>query len=212
MVLQHVTERTGFVVVVGTSGNARLFRHGNLHVIDVIAVPERLDERVGEAEHQEILDRFLAQIMINPVNLFLVEGVVQQPVQLPGAVDVFAEGLFHHDPMQTAWPVQSGLLEPLDDLPEIGRFERQIERCVGAALVGAEPVAQDLIDGRIMQVARDIGETCRETPIDAGVELFARAPPDAFLQMLEPIGLTPRPPPQGDDRHASRQVPPTSRR
>ena len=46
---------------------------GDLHMVDVIAVPDRLEHAVGEAQHQDVLHRLLAEIMIDPVDLLLVD-------------------------------------------------------------------------------------------------------------------------------------------
>jgi len=49
-------------------------------MIDIAAIPDRLEDRVGEAEEQDILGGFLAQVMVNPVHLLLVKGGVDDGV------------------------------------------------------------------------------------------------------------------------------------
>ena len=49
-----------------------LFADGDLDVIDGLAVPEPLEDRVGEPEHQDVLHRLLAQVMVNAEDLLLV--------------------------------------------------------------------------------------------------------------------------------------------
>ena len=46
---------------------------GDLHVIDVAPVPDRLEHAVAEAEHEQVLDGFLAEIVIDAIDLVLVE-------------------------------------------------------------------------------------------------------------------------------------------
>jgi hypothetical protein len=46
----------------------------------VVAVPERLQERVHEPEEDEVLDRPLAEIMIDAEDRALIEGRDQDPV------------------------------------------------------------------------------------------------------------------------------------
>ena len=53
MVLDDVADRAGLVVEAPAPLHAELLRHGDLHALDVVAVPDRLEERVGEAEHQQ---------------------------------------------------------------------------------------------------------------------------------------------------------------
>ena len=45
----------------------------DLHVVDVAAVPDRLEDAVGEAEDEDVLDRLLAQVVVDAVDLVLVE-------------------------------------------------------------------------------------------------------------------------------------------
>jgi hypothetical protein len=45
-------------------------------VVDVVAVPERLEDGVGEAEDQQVLHRLLAQVVVDAVDLLLVEDFV----------------------------------------------------------------------------------------------------------------------------------------
>jgi len=40
-----------------------------LHVADVVAVPDRLEQAVGEAEGQDVVDRLFAQEVVDPEDL-----------------------------------------------------------------------------------------------------------------------------------------------
>ena len=40
-------------------------RYGDLDVIDMIPVPQRFEHAVGEAEHQDVLNRLLSEIMVD---------------------------------------------------------------------------------------------------------------------------------------------------
>ena len=44
---------------------------GDLHVVDVVAVPQRLEDAVGKAQHHDVLDRLLAEEMVHPIDLRL---------------------------------------------------------------------------------------------------------------------------------------------
>ena len=81
MVLEHVPHDARFLVVLAPLLDADALRGGDLHVVHVLAVPERLEDRVGEPEHQEVLDRLLAQVVIDAVHLVLGEGATDARVQ-----------------------------------------------------------------------------------------------------------------------------------
>ena len=98
MILDHVAQRARPLVVVGAALDADGLRGGDLHVIDVAAVPDRLEHAVGEAEHQQVLDGFLSEIVIDAEDLRFVEMGVEQPVQRAGAVEIGAERLLDDDP------------------------------------------------------------------------------------------------------------------
>jgi hypothetical protein len=42
-------------------------------VVDVLAVPHRLEDAVGEAEDEKVLDGLLAEVVVDAVDLRLVE-------------------------------------------------------------------------------------------------------------------------------------------
>jgi hypothetical protein len=50
---------------------AEIFREYELHVPDVVPRPQRLEDEVGEAEDGEILNQFLAQVMVDPAGRLL---------------------------------------------------------------------------------------------------------------------------------------------
>ena len=64
----------------------------------MIAVPERLEDRVVEAEAQQVLHRLLAEIVIDPVELVFPDRSVQRGVEGARARQIVTEGLLDHDP------------------------------------------------------------------------------------------------------------------
>ncbi len=77
MVRHHVAQRAGRVVEAAAVTDTELLIHGDLDVVDVITIPDRLEHAVGEAHHQDVLDGFLAEIMVDPVDLVLVDEFQQ---------------------------------------------------------------------------------------------------------------------------------------
>ena len=69
MVLHHVTQSTGVVVVTGPFFNPELFGQGYLYVVDVTVVPKGFNDRVPKAQGLDVLDHFLTQVVVNPEDL-----------------------------------------------------------------------------------------------------------------------------------------------
>ena len=65
MILDHVSHCACFFIVAAAAFDAERLGDGDLHVIDVRAVPQRLQQNVGEAQRHEILHRFLAEIVVD---------------------------------------------------------------------------------------------------------------------------------------------------
>ena len=93
----HVAERAGRLVEGGTRAEAQRLGHIDLHMVDEVPVPDRLEQAIGEAERQDVLRRFLAQEMIYPENLLLGEDFMQLRIQRYGAGEIGAERLLHDD-------------------------------------------------------------------------------------------------------------------
>jgi hypothetical protein len=70
---EHVQDRAGGVVELRPVADTERLGHVDLHRLDVLAVPVRGGRPVSEAEHMQILGRFLAQEMVDPVNLLLIQ-------------------------------------------------------------------------------------------------------------------------------------------
>ena len=136
MVRHHVAQRAGCVVEAAAMADAELLVDGDLHVVDVIAIPDRLEHAVGEAQHQDVLDRLLAEVVIDPVDLVLVEDFQQCAVQGLGRGEVGAERLFDHQPPPRAVGLlqQTGAAELAADRRECIRRRCQIEQPVAAGL------------------------------------------------------------------------------
>ena len=82
MVLDHVADHARVVVVPCPVAQGDLLRYGDLDVVDVVPVPDRLEDGVGESEDQQVLHGLLAQVVVYAVDLLLVEDGVDRPVQL----------------------------------------------------------------------------------------------------------------------------------
>ena len=73
VVLEDVAARAGLLVEGAAALDAEVLGHGDLHVVDVAPVPERLEDAVAEAEDEQVADGLLAQVVVDAVDLRLVE-------------------------------------------------------------------------------------------------------------------------------------------
>jgi hypothetical protein len=127
VVLQHVAQRAGAIVVIGTILDADRLGHGDLHMVDEVAVPQGLDQRVGKTEDEQVLHRLLAEKVIDAVDLLLVEMLVQQAIEHLRRFEIFAKWLFDHHTVQAARLVESRGFEVLDHCAEFRRLDSKIE-------------------------------------------------------------------------------------
>ena len=65
MVLNYVPCCTDSVVVARSTADPDVFGHGDLYVVDVVRVPQRLEELVGKPQSQDVLDRLFAKVVVN---------------------------------------------------------------------------------------------------------------------------------------------------
>ena len=168
MVRHHVAQRAGAFVEPAAAFHTDRLGDGDLHVVDAVAVPQRLEQPVGEAEGHDALDRFLPQEVVDPVDLLLPQFAADAGVQRPGRGQVVAERLLDHHPapalrlaVAQLLVQQAGMAQLLDGGAEEAVADRQVEQhvAVGLAVLGdvVQVVAQLLEAAGIVQVALHIG-------------------------------------------------------
>ena len=91
----HVAIGAGLLVEGDAVADIERLGHVDLHVVDEIAVPDRLKETIGEAEGEDVLRRLLAEEMVDAEDLILGEDRVQLAVQRHRRF---------RDPCRTAFP------------------------------------------------------------------------------------------------------------
>jgi hypothetical protein len=124
-------------------------------VVDVVAVPGRLEEAVGEAQRQDVLHRLLAEEVVDAEDAALVEGGVDRGVQRAGRGEVGAERLLEDD---AGAPREAGGAEHRDDLAARGRRDGEVEE---PPVTGPE-LGLGTCDGVGQRVVRHVGERAGE--------------------------------------------------
>ena len=94
----HVAERAGLLEEAGAALDRQLLRHVDLDVVDVLAVPDRLEQAVAEAKGEDVLHRLLAEEVVDPEDLCLFEHAVQGLVERSRGGEIVAERLLDDQP------------------------------------------------------------------------------------------------------------------
>ena len=108
MILHDVADRARLIIESAPPLDAEVFGHGDLHTLDMVAIPERFQERIGEAEEEHVVHRPLAQVMVDAEDRLLVEGAEQGAVERLRREEIVTERFFNDDASAVAciqlWP------------------------------------------------------------------------------------------------------------
>ncbi len=158
MVRDHVAQRAGLFIVSAALFDADLLAGGNLHAVDVAAIPDRLEDAVAESKYQNVLDGFFAQIVIDTIDLILVQDLLQCLVKLAGRIEIAAEGFFDHEPppavvLLSSQPDRSELFH---DRSKIIRRSGQVEEVIALGISFSVDFAQIFFQSEICLVVIEI--------------------------------------------------------
>ena len=92
-----VAQRPDRVVEVAAGVDAEVLGHRDLHARDVVAVPDRLEDRVREPQVEDLGEPHLPEEVVDPVELLLVQVDLELGLQRPRRLEVVAERLLDHD-------------------------------------------------------------------------------------------------------------------
>ena len=156
VVLEDVADRASLVVEGAPALDPEVLGHGDLHLADVAGVPDRLQQGVGEAQVEDVLDRLLAQEVVHAEDAVLGQVAVQDLVELAGRGQVAAERLLDDHP---------GLVEAAgggQPLGHGGEHARRDGQVVQRPLGVAEGLAQPLEGPGVGVVAVDVAQQRRQ--------------------------------------------------
>ena len=163
-------KRADGVVEVAAVLDAEALGHRDLDAGEVVPVPHRLEHGVGEPEVEELLEAHLPEEVVDPVDLRLVEVLVELVRRATGRGLVVTERLLDD---HAGLVGETGLGEALDDGAEQERWDLQVEdRLLGAL----DRRADLLVGGGVGEVALHVGEPGREAVEHLGIERPRRSP------------------------------------
>ncbi len=204
VVLHHVAHRPGVVVVAATVLHAQGLADGDLHVVDVRRAPDRLEQRVGEAQGHQVLHGFLAQVVVDAEHAGFVEHPADGLVDRPRRVQRMAQRLLQHDARLR--PGQAGDGEVLRDGREQARRGGQVVH-QHAALAALEVPRQAAEVGALRGVHGEVVEALGEAAPGFGGEVAARhLRPAVALGEGEEGGVVQRAAGEGEDPRIGRQA------
>ena len=152
VVLNDVAQGTLRVVVAPAVLDTQGFGDGDLHMIDVVAIPDRLEDPVQEPEAEKVLHRLLAEVVVDPVNLRFVHAGEQFAIESARRREVAAEGLFDHHakPAAVGGTVtsrrnQAGPLQTTRDRRELIRRHREIHQHVAPGSMAGVHLLESLL-------------------------------------------------------------------
>jgi hypothetical protein len=206
VVLNHVAQPAGLLVVAAAPLDAGGLGDRDLDVVDRLAGPGPLDHRVREPEDQDVLHRLLAEVVVDAKDLRLVEDLAHGTVELTGAREIVPDWLLEHDPC--IFP-EAPLADPADDRRE-GRGRRgAVEEppTLGAKL-GVEPheaLAKQAEGVGVVERRGDVGEPSREGLPATLIQSVAGEIFDRPAGALAEAGVVEAASARADDRVALRQ-------
>ena len=152
----HVAERADRVVEVAAVVDPEVLRHRDLDRRHVVAVPDRLERRVREPQVEDLRQAHLAEEVVDPVQLGLVDVRMDLLVELARGREVVPERLLDDDARVLGQP---GAGEARDDGAEQERRDLEVEdRLPDGADRGGEPLERV----GIAEIALDVAQSRRE--------------------------------------------------
>ena len=166
VVLNHVAQRAGAVIIIGAAFEPDRFTDGDLDMVDVRAVPQRLEHQIGEAQGEEVLDRLLAEIMVDAENPVLRKARGDRIVDLAARGEIGPERFLECEADIVGR--QADRREPGDHrLEQAGRGGEKDRQ---PRLVAADRLGEAVETALVVDVERDVIEPGEETRRDLLVE------------------------------------------
>ena len=97
VVLHHIAQSACAIIIADAVFQPDRLSHGDLDIVDVGGIPQRLKHDVGKAQRQQVLHGFLAEIVIDAENALFREGLGHGIIDVAARFQISAERLFQPD-------------------------------------------------------------------------------------------------------------------
>src|ERR1700688_1464652 len=103
MVRHHVAQRARRIVKAAALFHADRFGDRDLYMIDVIAIPDGLQQTIAKAQNHDVLHGLLTEIMVDAEDLIFPQVLPKYAIELSGRGKIGSEGFFDHHPAPMSW-------------------------------------------------------------------------------------------------------------
>jgi hypothetical protein len=165
----HVAQRADRIVEVTAVLDAEVLRHRDLNRLEVVPAPQRLEHRVREPQEDDLLEAHLPEVVVDPVELRLLDVLMELSGQLVRRGQVVAEGLLDHDAPALR---ESRVVQALDDPAEEERRDLEVE---DGSLRAVDRLRDALVGRLLAEVAGHVGKAVREAVENLFIQRLARA-------------------------------------
>src|SRR5579862_1760893 len=151
MVLDDVPQRSCSLVELAAPFDADALGDDHLDMVDVAAIPDRFEDRVGKAQGKDVLDRLFSHVVVDPEDLLFVEMGVDLGHQLPGALQVDTEGLLDDEAGEAAalaGLIEPGISKPANDPGEVFWGDGEVKDAVSGRAPGLVEAVEELAEAR----------------------------------------------------------------
>src|SRR6266851_9905626 len=133
MVLHHIAQRARLFIITAALTHTEDFADRDLDVVNQIPIPKPFKYRIGEAEHQDVLHRLFAEVMVDAKNLFRMRVTRQLRIELAGRLQIVTKGLLDHNALPALFAIfvqQPRAVELLDGFAKLAWRSREIKEQV----------------------------------------------------------------------------------
>ena len=103
MILHYITNDSKLIKVSTASLSAEGLLEGDGYTCNAVSIPCGSKYHVPKTQANKILNHFLAQVVINSVELLLCEQLLQMIAQVSRTLRVFAKRLLNYHPCPSCW-------------------------------------------------------------------------------------------------------------